>query len=262
MSVTETNRSKILCVNDAKPGFLLHISAETPGEPASIVPDAGSGNSIDVSTLNPPNNAEYMDGDAFAYIRGNHVCLCVSLINDAVIYSALQQLFSLAKLTAEAQKFELLKVANTDKLKLIQSEGIKSIDLKTTVYKASFDYSRRHAQAQGIAGAVGKHIKAFIGKPHDVTNDSLQIVLTIKKDLRVRKHLTLGEQTLESLAENILLNQEEDDHFSILLDNGQIVTIRQKLPVPARGKSVDRDRAWQALITFFRSLEARGITGQ
>jgi hypothetical protein len=258
---------KILTVGENTPGLLLHISADTPGEWASIVPDAGDKQSIDVSTTNPPTSTEFMDGDAFAYIHDDHVCLCVSLVHDAIIYGALRYMFSSARLSSDAQKFELIKVADTDKLKMIHGEGIDYIDLRASVYQASMDYLRRSAQAQGLLGKTAKNIKALVGTPNDVTKDSLQINLIIKKDKRVRKHLTLGEKELDFVATSLLENQEAGDYFSIHLDSGQIITqdeiyIRKKLPVLAKGKSVDRDKAWASLIAFYKQLKSQGVLGQ
>jgi hypothetical protein len=258
---------KLLSIDPRTRGWLLHVSAETPGEAASIVPDAGARKSINVSTWDAPNSTEYMDGDAFAYVVGDHVCMCTSTLHDVVVYDAMLHLFSLAKITADSQRFDLIRVANADKLKMIHGAGIKSIDLQSTLFKASLDYSRRHAQTQGLVGWLSKQLKALFGKPDDVTNDSLQVKLIIKKDRRVRQHLTLGEKRLEFLAENLILNQESDDHFSIVLDNDQIITqdeiyIRAKLPIPAKGKSVDRDEAWKSLVAFYNELLARGMLGQ
>jgi hypothetical protein len=145
---------KFLSVDPRTPGWLLHISAETPGEAASIVPDAGAQKSIDVSTWDAPTSTEYMDGDAFAYVVDDHICVCTSTLHDGVIYDAMLHLFSIAKLTNNSQRFDLVRVADADKLKMIQRVVIKSIDLQSTLYKASLDYSRRHAQAQGLVGWV------------------------------------------------------------------------------------------------------------
>lgn len=258
---------KLLSIEQRSPGWLFHISAETPGEAASIVPEANAEKSANVSTWGAPNRTEYMDGDAFAYIVSDHVCLCTSTLHDGVVYDAILHLFSLAKLSANSQKFSLVRVANADKLKLIHGVGIKSIDLQSTLYKASQDYARRQTQAQGLTGWMSKQLKALFGKPHDVTNDSLQIRLIIKKDGRMRKHLKLGEKRLELLAGSLLKNQESDDHFSILLDNNQVITpdeiyIRTKLPIPAKGKSVERDEAWKCLVAFYSDLKNTGILGQ
>ena len=195
---------KFLSIDQRTPGWLLHISAETPGEAASIVPEAKSEKSVNVSTWDAPPTNEYMDGDAFAYVVRDHVCVCTSTLHDGVIYDAILHLFSLAGLSPDSQKFDLVRVVNADKLKLIHGVGIKSIDLQSTLYQASQDYARRQAQTQGLTGWLSKQLKALFGQPHDVTNDSLQIKLIIKKDGRMRKHLKLGEKRLELLGRVVI----------------------------------------------------------
>jgi hypothetical protein len=187
---------KLLSIDQRSPGWLLHISAETPGEPAPIVPEAKAEKSVNVSTWDAPNSTEYMDGDAFVYVVSDHVCVCTSTLHEAVIYDAILHLFSLARLSSDSQKFELARVANADKLKLIHGVGIKSIDLQSTLYKASEDYARRQTQAQGLAGWLSKQLKALFGKPHDVTNDRLQIKVIIKKGWKDAKTLEIRRKKI------------------------------------------------------------------
>src|SRR5262245_43028230 len=46
-------------------GFFLHLTADTPGEEASVVPKKGNVETIEVGTTSAPADAEFMDGDAF-----------------------------------------------------------------------------------------------------------------------------------------------------------------------------------------------------
>ncbi|MGQ0589442.1 MAG: hypothetical protein ACT4N8_07915 [Sphingosinicella sp.] len=67
---------------DKSNAFFLHITLDTPGEAASIVPKAGqTASEIKVGTSPPPKDAEFMDGDAFVYICGNDVALCTTGVN-------------------------------------------------------------------------------------------------------------------------------------------------------------------------------------
>src|SRR5580693_7914751 len=57
-------------------GIFLHITADTPGDKASVVRKVGRGaEEAEVSTADAPSDAEFMDGDAFLYVKGDHVCL-------------------------------------------------------------------------------------------------------------------------------------------------------------------------------------------
>ena len=68
---------------ETKKGVLLHLTTDTPGEAASIIPTLSKVNSeIDVSTTPPPKDFEFMDGDAFIYVRDDEVCLCSTGLRD------------------------------------------------------------------------------------------------------------------------------------------------------------------------------------
>ncbi len=60
-------------------GYLLHLTVETPGESASVVPKVEVAiEETEVSTASPPEGMEFMDGDGFLYVKGNDVCLCTT----------------------------------------------------------------------------------------------------------------------------------------------------------------------------------------
>lgn len=60
-------------------GLFLHIATETPGEAASVVPKAApDADALDLRTEAPPDDGEWLDGDAFLYANADHVCLCTT----------------------------------------------------------------------------------------------------------------------------------------------------------------------------------------
>ena len=83
--------------------ILIHATIETPGEAASVVPMANGSDEVDVRTINPPNDAEFMDGDAFLLICGNDVVLCATSVRDGAIIDLFKKLFLLSKLSKDAQ---------------------------------------------------------------------------------------------------------------------------------------------------------------
>ena len=240
---------------------------ETPGEAASVIPMANGAGEVDVRTINPPNDAEFMDGDAFLHVSGDDVLLCATGVRDGALIELFRKLFVAAKLSKDAQQFNLSKIANADKLKLIQSNGVASIELKAMVYQASADYVRRKSQAFSIAGAAAKHIKAIFGNENDVTKDGLQTAVVIKVNGRDRKHRPGAEERLEQLALDLISNQENDDHFTINLRNGQRISedeiyVKSTAVLARRGKSVERDHAWQELGNFYTQLVTSGVVTQ
>jgi hypothetical protein len=201
------------------------LTASTPGEQASTVPKSGSAAAtIEVGTAAAPEDAEYMDGDAFLYVKGNDVCICTTNVRDGGIRSVLLALFIKASLSNNTQQFSLLKVASIPVVDMINQDGIKEINIKSTLYKAAASYSRRKGHAIGLLGFVSRGAKALFGNEDDVSNDSLNVALSIKLDSRMTKNLTIGQSEINKLALDIIDNQEDDDNFVLITNSGQTIS--------------------------------------
>ncbi|HSQ21077.1 MAG TPA: hypothetical protein VLR92_11995, partial [Blastocatellia bacterium] len=118
------------CIRSAKKlaprdgGIFIHLIADTPGEEASVIPKMKRGiEEVDVGTASPPDDSEFMDGDAFLYVRDDHVFLCSTGLRDGAIRVFLYEFFSKAKLGKHATKFDLLKVPKLDKLKMLRTQS-------------------------------------------------------------------------------------------------------------------------------------------
>ena len=112
-----------------------------------------------------------------------------------------------------------------------------------------------------------KEVKRQLGKPYDVTQDSLRVAITIKVDRREKRHLSLGEKDIQLLAEDMINNAEDGDDYVIITGTGQKITpkeifVKTSVLIEADGKTVGRDRAWDELIAFYRSLVAAGVLAQ
>ncbi|HWI27379.1 MAG TPA: hypothetical protein VN668_10455 [Stellaceae bacterium] len=249
---------------DAKGGLYLHIVADTPGEAASVVPKAkGPAVEIQVGTTAPPPDADFLDGDGFVYARDNDVCLCGTAMQDTTVRYFLHQFFWKAGLPRIASQFDLMKVANITAVKLLQKQGVKQIELRSTLYQASANYHRRRAHPQGLLGALSKHLRAVAGNEHDVNNDALRIELTLKTDKRRTSGIKLGEKRIKALAIETIQNQEGDDDFVIVTKADQRIgpdeiNMRTKVQIDSDGKTVNRDKAWEALFHFFNTLDEAG----
>ena len=185
----------------ARGGLLLHLASETPGEAASIVPKVGSTDiEFDLRTQSPPNDGEWLDGDAFVLVRADHVCLCTTALHESAVGNFFYQLFAKAKTPPTHRHFLLVKAVDIARLTMLQRQGVQEIEVRGSLYKVTADYVRRHTHVPGILGIVGKELKRQLGKPHDVTQDSLRVTLTIKVDKREKKHLSIGEKDIQSLA--------------------------------------------------------------
>lgn len=163
-------------------------------------------------------------------------------------------------------QFELMKVANASKVSLIHQFGVKEIDLKTSLFEASANYYRRKHSADGMLGAVAKHLKAISGGSCDPVDDSLSVSLSLRLDKRKKQNISLGEKKIKDIALDLIKDEDSSD-FVIITGDGQRIgrdelSIRTRVGIKAYGKSVDRDSAWHELEQFYRSLSASGAIGQ
>jgi hypothetical protein len=260
---------RVAKADDARGGGLfLHLTTETPGEAASVVPKAPPGaDAIDLTTEQPPPDAEWLDGDAFLYVNQDHVCLCTTLIRDRAVSNFIRELFAKAKLPPGYKNFDLMKVADISKLKMLHKQGVKELEIRGVLYQATALYEKRRARTSGALGAVGRHLKVVLDKPHDVTPDSLRVVLTVKVDRRFSKSLSIGEKRVEELAADILQHPDADDDYVIVTKTGQKISpheifMRSTILVEADGKTVNRAKTWRELQSFYKQLEQAGVFEQ
>ena len=249
-------------------GHYVHVTVDTPGDRASVVPKARKKlTEIKVGTVAPPSDSEFMDGDAALYVNENHVCLCTTGIQDGSVSYFLRELFKKANLRHDADKFELKKVADASRLKLLQSQGAKEIHLNAVVSKATLHYNKRQKHTIGVLGAVAKLVRPiYDSSENDVNEDAMEVDVILVTN-GARKGQVLGAKRMQILAKDLLQNSKDDDDeydYAIITNTGQKISrdeifIKSKVHIKAKGKSFDRDPAFKELFAFFKNLKSAGI---
>ena len=252
-----------MVTREVSKGIFLHIVSETPGEAASVVPSDKATREIDVSISPPPRDFEFMDGDAFALVSGDDICVCTTQMHIAAVQFFLRQLFEKAGLNKIAQFFAFMRAADIPKVRKIRKEGVKSIHLKASLYEASMNYAKRKDEVQGLLGVVARHIRALAGNERDVTEDALRATLVLTVDHRRKHGITLGTKRIENLAVELVKSEHSDDEFTIETNSGGKITaseiyIRSSVRIDRNGKSVDRNHAWGKLEQFYSELRNTG----
>jgi hypothetical protein len=270
-TIIRDNGQQIRAVKKLAPrdgGFFLHVTADTPGEEASVVPKAQKDTEeLDVGTVAAPDNAEFMDGDAFLYVRDDHVCICTTGMRDGAVRLFLYEFFAKARLGDWANKFDLFKAANVDKLRMLRTQGVKEIALKATLFQATTQYEKRKGTTGGLLRTLARHIQAIIQSEIEDFDDSLRVQVTIRTDGRVRKHLSLGERRIEKLAADVVEHEQANDDFEIITNYGQKVRpdeifLSETMFIAAQGKSVKRPDAWDHLEKYYNRLRKAGALEQ
>jgi hypothetical protein len=247
-------------------GYLAHLTFETPGEHTSLVPTvSATATEFQVTTMPPPNNGEYMDGDAFVYINKDDVLLCTTGISLGTVKYFFQSFFEHSRIRKDSTSFDLLDATNVHKYALMRSRGIKEIEMSASMYEASASYVSRKTQVMGTLGHIGRHISALISKsPHDIPDDSLRVKLLFTVDGRKKTGISIGHRRMEEMAGDIIRNQSDNDKFKIILDGGDIITpddlvLRKKVSLGKLGKSVVRDDVWVALLEYYQELSRENL---
>lgn len=243
-------------------GVILHITAETPGDPASVLSIAQDDNDNGtVSTAPAPVGTEFMDGDAFAYCRDDDVCICSSILRDASITWFCFEFFRSANLGENSIKFDLQKVADASKLAIIQNDGVKEIELGAGLYEATTTYQARKDKLSGALGTVGRHISALFGSDKHPRPDNLQVAVVLKADGRIKDGRVLGYRRINQLARSLIDGKE--DYVIVTRKNQRItndsISIKRVVEIEAHGKSVNSNAAWKALAEFYAELIESGI---
>lgn len=178
--------------------------------------------------------------------------------------TSLKSFFGKPKLGRTPHVFSFKKIADISKIKLLHSQGVREVEIYGVLYKATADYTQRKHQAIGSLGAIGKFFKTLIDKPHDVTPDSLTVSVTLKVDRRFSKSISVGYKNIEAIAEDLVKNQSDDDEYAIVTKQGQRITnneifVKTKVPIDREGNTVQRDKAWREVSSFFDSLNRSGV---
>jgi hypothetical protein len=236
------------------------MTADTPGEAASTVPKALNHADVNVGTVPPPNNAEYMDGDAFLYILEDHVCYCSLNIRDGGLVYALGALFEKAGLGENSALFSLEKIADASKLQMIAQRGVKEVVLDASLYEATSLFNARHAEPVGLLRSIGRTFYSLRANDNADRVDNLQVRVSITADGRVRHNEHLGDERIKDLARRLVNNEHDGDHYTIITKDDQKITadsilLHKIVRIAAFGKSVALEPTWTELIHYYAELE-------
>lgn len=252
-------------------GVYLHIAAYTPGEHASVIPKVTNGPQENVATTPPPDDSEFMDGDIMMMVAGNDVLLCGSSLHEKKAERYMIGIIESAGLDQNTPKFALCKRADVDKMRLIQAQGVKSIDLDVSVFDATIEYIERKSVCKKFGGAVADTIKALVLKDWDEEDlaaaENLSVGVSLSFDGK-KKNKAFGKTKIEELARMLVEDEDEDtDSFSIQTVGGERIkgsdiSLKKKVFLPKHGKSVQCVDAWRAIDEYYFELKNGGLLEQ
>ncbi|WP_027252098.1 hypothetical protein [Photobacterium halotolerans] len=227
-------------------------------------------------TYSAPVDKEYLDGEAFMCLYGNHIILSpTDLLRAATALQYFESLLNAGGYGKEANTLNIHQIADIDTLKTIHNEGIKNISINSSVYVSTFDYLSRNnnfnttpilRKLKGMAESV----LDCLYEDDDVADfnnvDSLNANIVISHDSRVK-----GEQAEEEgdQLSNAAFQLIESDlnGYRITTKKGKTFThdkiiVKSKVDVPEHGKSVNRDAMWGQLVYTLQQYEKSGVLEQ
>lgn len=243
-------------------GHFIHIVAFTPGEEATIVPHGHSG---DLATTPPPVDADFMDGDIMAIISGNDVVLCSNSLHDKQLERFLVKYLDLAGLNGPDQIFELSKIANVNRIKMIHDQGVKEIQFDASLFEASFLHVEQETIRRKLTGSIMNEFRALLFKDDEEVDleetENLTVKLVLTYDKR-KKGADFGRKKLEMMADRAYT--EDDEGIKIVTYNGDTVsasdiTLKKSVSINKHGKTVWYADAWKEIELYYQELKAGGF---
>ena len=269
-------------------GLFFQIASYVPDQAASAIDkSSATSDNSDVSTVSAPDGKNFLDGDIFLFVNGNDVILLQSGVRENVALSYLSQMLEKNSYKREALSLQLLGIAEEDKVKMIQTQGVKSIELNASMYEASLLHMQKQQELANkekeirifdIPGELAESFKRLFAKDDmlkeidEYENINIKISITFDgKEARLKKNKNtdgfgeLGKSRLEKVSEMIIQESAEDDvdGFTIITgDNNRIkaneIVVSDNFRIKTYGKSLDFNDAFAKLEEYYLQLKQRG----
>jgi hypothetical protein len=270
-----------LRINHHKPNGAtveLKIVALAPGENATTVPIALQPNSDAEGAAMPPTASAFKGGDFFIVLHGNNVLCVGDHLRIGAVESYMREFFSHA-LPSEpvAAAFEILPVARKKKAKMLEREGIKAIELNSTLYAATLDEptgaSKLLGPFRGAIDGVYESVKAVVKQDETEEFNEHLADVQIKLSIRVKGGLRGPEvprAAVEALGSKLVSNDElaEDEDISPVLvtNKGNRVSVTeasvsQSFSINRRQSenSLNDVDVWATLRSYHSTLQSEGV---
>ncbi|HIF9180007.1 hypothetical protein ACWU37_07115 [Photobacterium damselae subsp. damselae] len=246
-------------------------SANTISKPSTISKE------LEVSTYEAPVDQEFLDGEGFVCILGNHLVISpAATFRSSAIHGFLAQLLDKGGYTKESNVMDIQQVANIDAVKTIEDEGVSNIVVNAVSYLSSLEYIKRvtpRGKTSGKLKKITNMIECMMDMLRDDDTDAeilekegLNARIVISHDGRASgDDASIGQQHTQNAAK--LLASTDVGGYVITTKNGTKLTredivLKHTVKVKRHGKSVDRDKMWLKLVESLEKYEREGILEQ
>lgn len=254
------------CYDFRAVGFAVHCGRYIDGQGVGTIPTAPAAE-VDIGEQAPLPGENFLNSDLMAIFKDNHVICMNCGRNGGSLRIFFQQLFRKAGFDDASRQFELARIANPDKVAIIQARGVKRFDLEMDIADATAAVLINGAAPVGAWGSmvsgISGALQAITGRDKTVEQirqaekGSVKLSINIPKgDLNVAKH------GLAQLSEEIVEDEEAEDYVIHLFGGETIklkeVSVRTQVQLEAAANSVSVYQAWEAMQAYMVELGENG----
>jgi hypothetical protein len=247
-------------------GFAVHCGRYIDGQSVGTIQTAPAPE-VDIGDQPPAPGENFLNSDLMALIKNNHV-ICMSCGRNAgSLRIYFEQLFRKAGFDDASHQFELVRIANPDKVAIIEAVGVKRVDLEVDIAEATAAALIDGAKSGGIwrlfTGIVGNALQAITGQDETLEQIRRAEKGTMQVSINVPKgDLNAAKAGLAQLSEKVV-EDEESESYIIHLGNGDTikpneVSVRKQVKLEAAANSVSVFQAWDAMQQYISELMENG----
>jgi len=275
-------------VQNGNIGIFFQIGSCIPGQSASIIEKSSSVKSESgIHEVIAPDGNDFLDGDIFLFVSKNDVILLPSGLRENTAIGYICKIIEKTNNKKIIHTFDLQKIAKIDIVKTIKDQGVKSIELNTSLYEASLMHLERErgeneseARVFNLYGVMANAIKDLFRKDDtykDIAEkENLNIRISVSfdgKEARRRKKDpdfgALGRSRLKKVSEKIVHESEDGSHdgFTIITGDGlkiqqDEIVVSEKSRIKTFGNSIDFQDAFKKIEEYYLHLKGSGILSQ
>lgn len=266
-----------LRINQHKPNGLtveLKIVALAPGENATTVPITLQPGKSSEGAATPPAASAFKGGDFFILMHGNNLLCVGDHLRLGAVESYLREFLShTLPSQPEVSAFEILPVARKDKVKMLAAEGIKEIELNSSLYAATLDGSTKK---KGLLGPFRDAINGIYESAQsllkkDETEEfnehladvQLKLSISVKGGLRGPD---ISRLAVEELGQTLVSNgapAEDNDISPVLITNKKNrvsvteASVSENFAINRRDSenSLNDTEVWAVLRSYYGTLQ-------
>lgn len=243
------------------------VKYEPNGQANTVLRPSANQQVSDVGTENPPAQKDWIDGDVFVLVCGNHILTCASNIRDSSASKFITSVLNNAG-NGVGDFINFDRVGAADKLQLLHREGVKSIELGAGLYETTLDWFQSDVKRK-ILRKLSDAITECFADDDELSevaaNENITAKVVLNFDSR-KKGGELGLDRMQQLGANLIRDEENSDYVIVTRENKRItldeIQLKKNIHVSKHGKTVDRTDAWNKLKQYFEELDRDGLLNQ